>query len=90
MTILSLKLVMFRPIHIVAFLTYFTFCASAQFDLEQEEIKLNQELLAFRSEFTSNGMDIASENFSAKMKVFLNLHKTINLFFFSILLVPQK
>ena len=63
---------MFRPIHIVAFLTYFTFCASAQFDLEQEEIKLNQELLAFRSEFTSNGMDIASENFSAKMKVFLN------------------
>ena len=71
MAIFSLKLVMFRSIYIVVFLSSFIFCASAQLDLEEQEIKLNQELLEFRSKFTSNGMDIASQDFSAKMKVFL-------------------
>ena len=63
---------MLKSIHIVILLSYFTFFASAQISLEKEEIKLNQELLAFRSEFTSNGMDIASQNFSTKMKAFLS------------------
>ena len=70
---LSLKLVMLQYTNIILFMTSFAFCASTQSNLEDEEIKLNEELLAFRSEFSANGMDIAGQEFSNKMKAFLSL-----------------
>ena len=57
-------------------LGHFTF---GQLDLEQEELKLNDELLRFRKEFTKSGMDQASHSFASKMKSFYQMkeHSTI-------------
>lgn len=57
-------------------LTIFTLLAgiaSGQIDLEKEELKLNEELLNFRTEFTAAGMDKANISFASKMKDFLLL-----------------
>ena len=63
---------MFNKLHllfILMLLGHFTF---GQLDLEQEELKLNDELLSFRKEFTKSGMDQASLSFASKMKSFLS------------------
>ena len=63
---------MFNKLHLfftLMLLGHFTF---GQLDLEQEELKLNDELLRFRKEFTKSGMDQASHSFASKMKSFLS------------------
>lgn len=49
-----------------------------QTDLEKEELKLNEELLNFRTEFTASGMDKANISFASKMKDFLLLDGAYN------------
>jgi len=52
--------------------------ATGQTDLEKEELKLNEELLNFRTEFTAAGMDQANISFASKMNKFLSLDGAFN------------
>ena len=52
--------------------------ALGQIDLEQEELKLNEELLNFRAEYTEAGMDKANISFSSHMKTFLSHEGAFN------------
>ena len=57
--------------NIIFFTLCFVFYGMTQEKMEREEIKLNQELLAFRSTLTAEEMDLASHAFSKKMETFL-------------------
>lgn len=63
---------MFNKLHLLFILMLLGNFTFGQLDLEQEELKLNDELLSFRKEFTKSGMDQASLSFASKMKSFLS------------------
>ena len=69
---------MFNKFYLLTFLFFLSTCALGQSDLEKEELKLNKELLDFRSEFTQAGMDKSNLAFASKMKTFLSLDGAFN------------
>ena len=64
--------------NILTLFTLLAVIASGQIDLEKEELKLNEELLNFRTEFTAAGMDKANISFASKMKDFLLIDGAYN------------
>ena len=64
---------MLNYIKIIIFTVCLCDCAMGQLNLENEEIKLNEQLIQFRSEFTAEGMDKYNEFFTSKMKSFLSI-----------------
>ncbi len=65
-------------LNVLALFTLLAVIASGQTDLQKEELKLNEELLNFRAEFTAEGMDKANISFASKMKDFLLLDGAFN------------
>ncbi len=55
---------MFNKLHLLFILMLLGNFTFGQLDLEQEELKLNDELLSFRKEFTKTGMDQARISFA--------------------------
>ncbi len=74
----SLKLVMLNKLSLLFSIALLSTLALGQTNLEQEELKLNEELLNFRAEFTETGMDKANVSFSSKMKTFLSHEGAFN------------
>ena len=64
---------MFNHLYLIIFSICLSNFALGQVNLENEERKLNEELLKFRSEFTEEGMDKSNLSFTSKMKSFLAL-----------------
>jgi len=77
----TFKIIMYNYLNIILFIFCIGNYANTQSALEKAELELNKNLIDFRGEVTSDGMNQANENFTSKMREFLLLEGAYNYVF---------